>query len=347
MTGLGDALLVARKARGLTQEYVCAELSLTQAALSRYENDLRTPDDETLVRLARIYGVTTDFLRYGQRCHGALAVDAHMRRQKTVKASVWRRLEARLNMHRLHCSLLFEEVALGCMNIIPTYDPEETPPAEAALLTRAQWRMPIGPVRNLTRWLESAGCLVIEEDFGTTRVDGLSQWIGDYPVILVNKALPVDRKRLTLAHELAHLALHSTTPTADVELEANTFAAEFLMPELVIRSELRGLSLGKLVDLKREWGVSMQALYERAYRLGLANAAERVTFYRSLNARGWKVREPAGDELVPEHPELIQQIAASMRERGLSDVEIASMAGFAADSDDNPFRLRPQRLRAV
>ncbi|MGH3763554.1 MAG: ImmA/IrrE family metallo-endopeptidase [Pseudonocardiaceae bacterium] len=62
--------------------------------------------------------------------------------------------------------------------------------------------MPIGSVSHLIRWLEAAGCLVIEEDFGTTRVDGLSQWIGDHPVILINSGLLADRKRLTLAHEL-------------------------------------------------------------------------------------------------------------------------------------------------
>jgi len=86
----------------------------------------------------------------------------------------------------------FEEVSLRSTNIIPTFDPEETPPAAAALITRAQWRMPIGPVMHLMRWLEAAGCVVIEEDFETTRVDGLSQWIGDHPVILINSRLLAD-----------------------------------------------------------------------------------------------------------------------------------------------------------
>jgi Zn-dependent peptidase ImmA (M78 family) len=38
--------------------------------------------------------------------------------------------------------------------------------------------MPIGPVRNLIRWVESAGVIVFEEDFGTPRIDGMSQWAG-------------------------------------------------------------------------------------------------------------------------------------------------------------------------
>ncbi|MBV9011676.1 MAG: XRE family transcriptional regulator [Pseudonocardiales bacterium] len=347
MIGPGEVLLVARKAQGLTRDDVCGQLGITQAALSRYENDQRVPDGETLASFAKIYGVTVSFLRYGQRMQGALAIDSHMRRQKTAKAALWRRLEARLNMHRLHASLLFEEVSLQSTNIIPTFDPEETEPATAALLTRAQWKMPIGPVLHLIRWLEAAGCVIIEEDFGTTRVDGLSQWVGDHPIILTNSGLGADRKRLTLAHELGHLCLHSSTATADVEGEANAFAAEFLMPEHVIRPELRNLSLGKLIDLKREWGVSMQAIFERAYCLGLVKSCDRMDFYRSLSSRGWKVREPASDELPIEHPELAQRIGVRMRERGLSDDEIARMAGFAPGTQANPFLIQPKRLRAV
>jgi Zn-dependent peptidase ImmA (M78 family) len=300
MSGPGEALLVARKAQGLTQDDVCGELGITQATLSRYENDQRVPDGETLAKFAQIYGVTVGFLRYGQRMRGALAIDSHMRRQKTTKATLWRRLEARLNMYRLHTSLLFEEVSLQATSIIPTFDPEETQPAAAALMTRAQWKMPIGPVLHLIRWLEAAGCIVIEEDFGTIRVDGLSQWIGDHPVILINRRLLTDRKRLTLAHELGHLSLHSSIAT-----------------------------------------------FERAYRLGLVKLSGRADFYRSLNSRGWKVREPVSDELPVEHAEMAQEIGARMRERGLSDDEIACMAGFAPDSKTNPFRTQPKRLQAV
>lgn len=347
MSGPGEALLVARRAEGLTQEDVCHRLGITQATLSRYENDQRLPDDETLVEFARTYGVTVSFLRQGQRMQGALAIDSHMRRQKTTKATLWRRLEARLNVYRLHASLLFEEVSLRSTNIVLAFDPEETRPSSAALITRAQWKMPIGPVLQLIRWLEAAGCLVIEEDFGTTRVDGLSQWIGDHPIILINSGLLPDRKRLTLAHELGHLSMHSSIATADMEEEANAFAAEFLMPEHVIRAELRNLSLGKLIDLKREWGVSMQAIFERAYHLGLVKPCDRADFYRSLNSRGWKVREPVSEELPVEHPELAQEIGAKLRERGLSDDEIACMAGFAPGAIANPFRVQPRRLQAV
>jgi hypothetical protein len=96
------------------------------------------------------------------------------------------------------------------------------------------------------------------------------QWVGEHPVILFNTTAPTDRLRLTLAHELAHLVLHADALSVDdVEAQATAFAGEFLMPAEVIRPALRNLKIGPLLDLKREYGVSMQALIERAYHLDL------------------------------------------------------------------------------
>jgi len=138
--------------------------------------------------------------------------------------------------------------------------------------------MPIGPVRNVARWIEFAGVFIVEENFGTQRIDGTFQWVGDHGIIFINAALPLDRKRLTLAHELGHLVLHTNDLDADVEKQANNFAAEFLMPEHIIKPQLRSLTLGKLSDLKLERGVSMQEIFEPAYRLGKVSPEERKNF---------------------------------------------------------------------
>lgn len=347
MIELGEALRVARRANGITQAELAERAGITQAALSRYENDLREPSQETIETFAGALGITPELLTSGQRIKGAMAVDAHMRRRATAPATVWRRLEARLNMHRLHTRRLMDEVAIVAEQSIPQLDPLDIDPAAAARIVRMQWRLPVGAVHGLVRWMEAAGCIVIEEDFGTTRVDGMSQWIDDYPVVLINNRLPIDRKRLTLAHELGHLVLHSAEFTDDPEGEANQFAAEFLMPAEVIRPELRGLTMGKLHDLKRAWMVSMQALIERAWSLKLITAAERTRFYKQFSGRGWRKREPLSELLPPEGPALAGNIGAALAARGLSDLEIAHICGYAEVSGDNPFQPPRQRLRAV
>ncbi len=292
-------------------------------------------------------GVTQEFLEHAGKTRGAMAVDAHMRRRATEKATTWRRLEAQLNEYRMHASKLFEHVSLQAGQVIPTFDPEGTNAADAARLLRMQWRMPVGPVRDLTGWLEAAGCIVLSEPFGTPRVDGLSQWIDDHPVMLLNSQAPTDRQRLTLAHETGHLCLHATFIGDDPEAEADAFAAEFLMPAEVIRPQLRSLTIGRLADLKRQWGVSMQALVERAHRFGLLSPRQRTAIYKQFSRMGWRTREPYSDELAPERPHLTETITEALLGKGLTPDEISKLAGFA-DAGNNPmFNLPGPALRVV
>jgi Zn-dependent peptidase ImmA (M78 family)/transcriptional regulator with XRE-family HTH domain len=330
MTGIGEVLETARRAKGMTQAELAEAAGVTQAALSRYEHDLRAPEPEVLEQLAAALGITTAVLGHGGRMEGGIAVGAHMRRRATARPTVWRQLEAQLNMTRLHASRLFEEVSMRADRQVPTFDPIDVEPRDAARLLRAQWRMPVGPVRSLVTWMEAAGILVVEDEFGpSARVDGLSQWAGAHPLVMVNAAAPTDRKRWTLAHELGHLVLHSDLLDENAESQANAFAAEVLMPADEIRSSLRGLTLGRLVDLKRYWGVSIAALIERAHALGMVSAAERTAFYKTLSARGMRTTEPASAELTPEVPRLARHIADSLAERGLGPSEVARLAGFA------------------
>jgi hypothetical protein len=184
--------------------------------------------------MSEILDVSPDFLTHPFQLRGAIAADAHMRRQKTTKVSEWKSAESKLNLYRMRSAFLTRRIPMDPANHMPTFDPDETTPAHAARMVRAQWRMPIGPVRNLTRWIESAGVVVIEEHLGTRRIDGLSQWASEYPVVLLNADLPADRKRWTLAHEVGHLVLHSHYIDPDVETQANDFAAELLMRSHVI-----------------------------------------------------------------------------------------------------------------
>lgn len=347
MTALGEAITTARRAQGLTQEELAAAAGVTQAALSRYENGMREPDEDVLARLAAALGLTPAFLRAAGSVRGAMAVDAHMRRRATAKATTWRQLEAKLNMYRMHVRHLMEEVSLKANQQVPRFDPVEMDPAEAARMVRMQWRMPIGPVRSVARWMEAAGCMILAEDFETSRVDGLSQWVDDYPIVLINLTAPTDRLRLTLGHELGHLCLHAYEVTPDMEDQATRFAAEFLMPEEVIRPQLRNLSLGRLHDLKREWSTSMQALIERAYSLNTITASKREYLYKQLSSKGWRTREPLSDELMPETPVLAQSIGDAMVDKGLTVAEIAHMAGFAEAAQNTIFVPKARRLRAL
>ncbi|WP_341267844.1 XRE family transcriptional regulator [Gordonia malaquae] len=336
MSRLGGLIETLRIARGWTQAELADRSGVRQVTISRYENGLREPDDAALHSLAEAFQVTTGFLEHGQRRKAALAVDVHMRRRATAKVGVWRQYEARLNEYRLHASRLFQEVSLQADQIVPHFDGED--PEAAARMLRMQWRMPVGPVRALVAWIEAAGCLVITEDFGTPRLDGLSQWIVDHPVMMVNSAAPTDRQRWTLAHELRHLVLHNEYIDGDVKADADTFAAAFLMPSEMIRTSLTKPTLGRLIDLKPEWGVSIASLIQRARSLGTINSTEQTRLFKMLSAKGYRIEEPGSDRIPPEVPRLREHLRVTLESQGHSDSEIAAIVGYTSARDNATFR---------
>ena len=57
-----ERLKELRKEKGITQEQLAEETGLTQGALTRYENGLRSPAANAIITLAKYFGVTTDYL---------------------------------------------------------------------------------------------------------------------------------------------------------------------------------------------------------------------------------------------------------------------------------------------
>lgn len=343
----GELIRVARRALGMTQEQLAVAAGLKQGPLSRYETGAREPDEAALGAIATALQMNAKALRDGSPFRAPLAVDAHMRRRATTRVTDWTRSESELNFYRFQVSRLFDAIDMTPTLSVPSLDPMTTPAAEGARLVRQQWKMPIGPVDQLMRWIEAAGIIVILKELPTPRIDGLSQWIGKVPVCLVNRSAPTDRRRWTLAHELGHLVLHSGEAVTDPEQEANEFAAEFLMPETVIRPSLRNLTIDKLLPLKQQWGVSMQALIQRAFGLHVMTSEERTRMYKRFSARGWRKREPGSESLAPESPELLIRVAHGLTARGLDDTDIEQITGVACG---NPLQIlpRPQpRLRAL
>ena len=342
-----ELIQVARRALGMTQADLVAVTGMKQGTLSRYESGDREPDSDAVAILAEALGLTTDALAVGSAVTAPLAVDAHMRRRVTTKVSDWRRSEAQLNMFRFQADRLFSTIEMTPELIVPATDPDQVEPADAARLVRQQWRMPIGPVKDLTRWVEAAGVVVVLRQLATPRIDGLSQWVGTVPVVLLNSAAPMDRRRLTLAHELGHLVMHAEYAQVDMEAQANEFAAEFLMPEAAIRPQLRNIDINSLGPLKQLWGVSMQAIIERAFRLRIMTKQTRTGLYRRFGARGWRRHEPGSDTIPEEKPALLDSLMQQLQAINAAPEAITRITGVTTDSPNQLLPIRPPGLRLL
>ncbi len=58
----GDILKELRKNKGLTQSELGRHVGLSKAVVSKYETGIGYPNFETLICIAKYFGVTTDYL---------------------------------------------------------------------------------------------------------------------------------------------------------------------------------------------------------------------------------------------------------------------------------------------
>lgn len=82
---LGELLTMLRKEKGFLQKDVADYLHLTVATVSNYEKNVRMPNLDTLVKLADLYDVSTDYLLQRTTCRsGVRALDRRLSPDFTV-----------------------------------------------------------------------------------------------------------------------------------------------------------------------------------------------------------------------------------------------------------------------
>lgn len=91
---LGPRIAALRKEAGLSQQELAKRLGVSASAIGMYEQGRREPSTQTLVNMARTFGVSTDFLLTGQ-AENAAEGDALCRVLLDRVTSADKRLEQR------------------------------------------------------------------------------------------------------------------------------------------------------------------------------------------------------------------------------------------------------------
>jgi Zn-dependent peptidase ImmA (M78 family)/DNA-binding XRE family transcriptional regulator len=309
-------LVVARESRGLTQADLADRLGTSQAKVSRMEAGLLPVSDEDLAKIAAALEYRESFFRESDDLYGIdTSVIYHRsletslvyhRKQATIPVKVLNRVHALLNVRRIHVERLLRSAQIEPKKQFPRYDIDEYESPEAvAQAVRATWLLPRGPVENVTRVIEDAGGIIVKVDFGTRQLDAVSQWIpGLPPMFFVNRELPGDRLRLSLAHEIGHIVMHRMI-NPDIEQQAFAFAAAFLMPRDSVLPHLTNVTPARLATLKPYWKISMQALLKRATDLGAITDRQARYVWMQLSAAGYRLREPPELDVPVEEPRLL------------------------------------------
>lgn len=307
-----NALMIqlAREARGLSQEALATALGVSQGRVSKIEKDLLFVSDELLDKLCEVLLFPPHFFTQDDAILGPEIAEVFHRKRNDVPVKLLHKIYARMEIFRRQVASLLQSTELP-ENLrrmdVDEYDGRVTLVAQ---LVRASFRLPRGPIQDLTKTLEDAGVIIVSMDFETNKIDAIARWVpGMPPLIFVNKRTPKDRYRFSLAHELAHLVMHRH-PTPDIEREANEFAAEFLMPEQDIRADLRDLTIAKLAQLKRHWKASMASLLRRAKDLGAITPSRAETLVIEMSRRGYTKHEPIELDPRSERPLLLHELVA-------------------------------------
>lgn len=303
----GKAVKLARESRYFSQKDFCEKADIPQSKLSKIENGLLDADEDTVTKLSCMLGYPREFFYQDMEIYPP---NLHYRKRSAVTSKMLSAVEAQMNIYRERIQRLLPSGVLE-QNINPFSKYGTHSPTEGAAYLRQFWNVPRGPIKNLVKLIEDNGIIVIQMDFMTDKIDGRSiKTSKNQNIIFLNLRLPMDRRRYTLAHELAHILLHLYTQVPgdiDIEKEANEFASAFLMPPDEIKPYLlSSTSIPQLIELKRFWKVSVYSLIVAMDRYKILPSPKIKSLYVQYSSRGMRKGEPAA--LPEEEPTLLKEI---------------------------------------
>lgn len=303
---IGTRIKLARKKAGLSLRGLADALEgrISAQAIGKYERDEMTPSSGVLIALGKALGVSLSYLMDSQGIE-LTSVDFRTKANTTgkdraqVETAVIEWIERYLQIeHILELNSAEWETPVHPPQVLRDIEEAE----DLANKVRDKWELGRDPIPNMTELLEEKGLKVLIEEL-PDRVSGFTCLVKrkgnnpELPVIVVNKGFPLERRRLTLAHELAHRVINPEgLSEKDEEKAATYFAGAFLMPKDHLQQEVgehrSQLSYKELIDLKRLYRVSGAALLVRLKTVGIISESTLTYAFQSY-ARCWRTKEPS------------------------------------------------------
>ena len=299
----GDRLKLARKKAGYSLRGLADALSgrVSAQAIGKYERGEMMPGSDVLSVLAKALGVSLEYLLSDQvqELEGV-----EYRKLAGTSAGERARVEAEVIDH-LQRYLAIEEILeldSATWSVPPCgnrFVGEENEGEVLADDLRKEWELGIDPIPNMTSLLEDRGIKVLIMPL-PERVSGLTCLVRQprhrkgLPVIVINRGVTLERRRLTLVHELGHRLMDESSPV-DHEKTATIFAGAFLAPRDHLVREIgknrKALGYQELIQLKRMYRVSAAAFLVRLRQVGVIDESTLAYAFQTF-ARGWRKSEP-------------------------------------------------------
>jgi Zn-dependent peptidase ImmA (M78 family)/transcriptional regulator with XRE-family HTH domain len=340
---IGERLAQLRLARNLTLDALSAKMGgiVTKQALSKYEQNQAQPSPLVLTKLSAALGVkanyflsppqiTVKFVAYRK------ATSLLPREKARVESVVTQCLEDRIRVQTLIGQIKTDVLPWNELAISSLEDTERQ-----ASHMRKLWELGSSPISDVVGTFEEHQLCVLSIE-ADEKFDGMSALGYDTSgnilagAIVSRQDVPGERQRLNLTHELGHLVL-KVPESIDEEKAAFRFGSAFLAPaERLVRevgAKRSYIHISELLILKKQFGISIQALLHRMLELGIINDSYYRRWCVYINKTGWKKQEP--DELVRETPQwLTRNLSRLVGEGAMAREEAERMLGTGIDVEE-------------
>lgn len=307
---IGERLAQLRLARNLTLDALSVRMGglVTKQALSKYEQNQAQPSPLVLTRLSAALGVKANYFLSPSQIQVKFvayrkATSLPEREKARVKSVVTQCLEDRIRVQTL-IGQIKTDLPWNRLEISSLDDTEKQ-----ASRMRDLWELGTGPIRDVIGTFEEHQLCVLSID-ADEKFDGLSALGSDSSgnvlagAIVSRQGIPGERQRLNLTHELGHLVLKIPS-SLDEEDAAFRFGSAFLVPaERLIKevgTKRSYIHISELLILKKQFGISLQALLRRMLELGIINDSYYRRWCIFIRKSRWKKHEP--EEIEREKPQ--------------------------------------------
>lgn len=299
MEKIGKRLKELRRLYKFTLKEVGDRLGVDTSLVSRWENDERSPNQQQLVELAKLFEVSFDFFIRGADLKTANFRTQLPKESEEYKALVKIYLQA--NENAANILKLVKKTKSKVSTIHPSFRLESMDDIpEIVEEVRDFFKLnKIISYEELKDALKEKDVFVFEWNM-PNRISGFTV-IHEIKVIYLNRLHTSERKLFTLSHELAHILLHSDSETSSFETnlirrskaekEANEFASELVLSEKILRKliskyreKFRNPSF--LRSAARVYNVSPDSMFYRLQKIGFFKAWEKSDYIKPFSPAG-------------------------------------------------------------
>ncbi len=257
-------------------------------AINKYEIGQMQPETGTIIRLAEVLSIPVAYLfatteiELGQ-------IDFRKKSNLTKNEIEQIKIKTRDKVERYLQAENLLGISKKFNNPISRKQIKEVERAEEmAEIVRSEWGLGINPISNVIEMLEEHEVKVIEVE-ASDKFDGLSTYVDEIPVAVINENFSVERKQV----------------------------------RKILGDKRKNIALGELVAIKEEYGISAQAAMRRAFDLEIISASAYKFF--CMRMAGNKKEEGLGSFKGEEKSYRLMQLVFRLFAEGVLDENKAAL----------------------